>query len=538
MVRHLEASGQAERAASAAEEAAFRAQRALAFDRAAAFFQEALRLGRHESDVARRLKIQLGDALAHAGRGLEAADVLIDAAIGADEATRLQCLRIAAEQRLLCGHVEEGLAVTDQVLGMLGERMPATPKRALATVLWQRALLRLRGLRFRARPRSEIAARDLHRFEVFETLGMGLAAVDSVRALAFQSRAVRLALQLGETSHITRSLALELSFIGSAGVSNAARVNRVLERVEPLAAESGSDELRAWVSMCHGVAMYLAGGHFRIADEKIASALTIVRGVPRPPRFLLNNAMVFRTLAVRNIGVLGTLRRLIAEYLDDAARRSDRYVETTIVRAGILAWLGEGDIAGARAALAARRWLPPEGRYHLQHWYELRAECELALYEGDAARWIEPTRQGREGAKRNLLERIQQTRVETRLTLCKLLLASRSRDSDSQREVAGLIKLLRAEPVGYARVWSLLLGAALDTQRGAPELAVGALRQVVSLAAELDMELCAAVARWRLGHLVGGDEGAAILAAARAFLDAENVKDPARLVEVIAPGFA
>ena len=71
--------------------------------------------------------------------------------------------------------------------------------------------------------------------------------------------------------------------------------------------------------------------------------------------------MVFRTLAVRNIGRLATLRRLIAEYLDDAARRSDRYVETTIVRAGILSWLGADDVVGARAALAAHRWLPPEG---------------------------------------------------------------------------------------------------------------------------------------------------------------------------------
>ena len=97
--------------------------------------------------------------------------------------------------------------------------------------------------------------------------------------------------------------------------------------------------------------------------------------------------------------------------------------------------------------------------------------------------------------------------------------------------------MFRAESVGYARVWSLLLGAALDDQRGAREVAVGALRQVVALAAELDMELCATAARWRLGHLVGGDEGAALVADARSFLDAENVRDPARLVEVIAPGF-
>ncbi|HEX9101138.1 MAG TPA: hypothetical protein VF997_02985, partial [Polyangia bacterium] len=52
-----------------------------------------------------------------------------------------------------------------------------------------------------------------------------------------------------------------------------------------------------------------------------------------------------------------------------------------------------------------------------------------------------------------------------------------------------------------------------------------------------DMALWAAVARWQLGRLVAGDEGAALVAAAEALLRAQSVRDPARVAATLAPGF-
>ncbi|MBE7454022.1 MAG: hypothetical protein HS111_35795, partial [Kofleriaceae bacterium] len=49
------------------------------------------------------------------------------------------------------------------------------------------------------------------------------------------------------------------------------------------------------------------------------------------------------------------------------------------------------------------------------------------------------------------------------------------------------------------------------------------------------MALVELAARWRLGELLGGDEGAALRAAAAAALAAEGVRDPARVVTMLAP---
>jgi hypothetical protein len=46
-----------------------------------------------------------------------------------------------------------------------------------------------------------------------------------------------------------------------------------------------------------------------------------------------------------------------------------------------------------------------------------------------------------------------------------------------------------------------------------------------------------AVARIALGNLIGGDDGAALVADAGAALGAQTVADPARWVAMLAPGF-
>ncbi len=50
------------------------------------------------------------------------------------------------------------------------------------------------------------------------------------------------------------------------------------------------------------------------------------------------------------------------------------------------------------------------------------------------------------------------------------------------------------------------------------------------------MALFAAAARWRLGEVLGGDDGRSLILAAERRLRAEDVRDPARIVATLAPG--
>ncbi len=179
----------------------------------------------------------------------------------------------------------------------------------------------------------------------------------------------------------------------------------------------------------------------------------------------------------------------------------------------------------ARADLDATHWAPPGGTFHIQHWLELEAKAELALYEGTVAKvapTIEPTFQL---MKRSLLTRVQMLRSPMHWLLGRLVLAR-----GGTAGVARRVARLRRERVDYARVFAALLGAGLEAQRGDPVAAQTQLEEAITLADRHHMQLHAAMARFRLAQVrdraPNTDE-----------LDRLGVHDPDRLADVYAPGF-
>src|SRR5206468_246439 len=67
--------------------------------------------------------------------------------------------------------------------------------------------------------------------------------------------------------------------------------------------------------------------------------------------------------------------------------------------------------------------------------------------------------------------------------------------------------------------------------------ALGDLREAARRFDAVHMDLYAAVARRRQGELVGGDEGVSLIAGADAFMATQQIKDPERMADMIAPGF-
>src|SRR5262249_18019444 len=115
-----------------------RARAAVAFDRAANLYRRSLELRPLSGPEGRQLRATLGDALADAGRGAEAAPVYLAAAEGAEGVEKLELCRRAADQFLLSGCTREGLGVLSTLLAAVGMRLPRGRRRAILAMLLER----------------------------------------------------------------------------------------------------------------------------------------------------------------------------------------------------------------------------------------------------------------------------------------------------------------------------------------------------------------------------------------------------------------
>ena len=97
-------------------------------------------------------------------------------------------------QFLISGHIDEGLATLRTVLATVDMTLPrhSPPVAGIAAVAAGTAALR--GLRFRERDLSEIAAADLTRIDVCWSAAVGLSVVDTIRGADFQARGLLLSL--------------------------------------------------------------------------------------------------------------------------------------------------------------------------------------------------------------------------------------------------------------------------------------------------------------------------------------------------------
>ncbi len=526
LVRHLEAAGLLERAAAQAARAARGAAHTLAFERAAAMYATALQFGTHGDAVARQLRLEMADALVNAGRGTDAADAYLAAAEGADPAARLECRRKAAGQLLIAGEIERGLATLEGVLTEFGERLPTTPGRALISLLWNRTRLWLRGLGFTPRAEAAISARDLMLVDIYHSVGVGLALVDTMRGADFQSRGLLLALRTGERKRVVRGLGLYAGILASQGRRANARAMRILARCAEVVGDAPDSDLHGWVSGSTGLAHYV-GGRFREGAGRLLEAEVQLRDETVGNTWELNTVRIYRLLALRALGHWAAMRRGLDECLRDAARRGDRYAETTASRSCNLAWLVADDPARARRELDALRWAPPEGGYHIQHWYEHRARTELALYEGDLGGARRVLDDARAQLARSFLLRVETIRNELNWLTGRLALARAVAGGPATliEEAQASARKLAREPVGYAHAWGALLEAAITARRGDATATRDRFAAAVTLCEAQELRMCAAAGRLALGDLRGEE-----------MMLEEGVKNPSKILAMYLPG--
>jgi serine/threonine protein kinase/tetratricopeptide (TPR) repeat protein len=540
LFEHFLGAGETDLAATLATLAAKRAVTALAFDRAAHFYRKAIDLAPVVGTDLLPLKIKLGEALANAGRPAEAAGVYLDAAqtAAADQALELQ--RRAAEQLLIGGHINEGLDVLRRVLAVIGFKLAPDAKRAMLSLLRQRAQLRLRGFKFTARPAEAMTQDELLRIDTCWAVAAGLGLVDTMRAFDFQTRHLLLALRAGDLYRIARALCTEVGFIATAGGPVERNTARMLEQAEALAHRSGHPHAQSMAVWARGISAYLVGD-WANAAKLCARAAEMLREKCTGVTWELTTAHRFLFGSLLFLGEVGELSRRVPVLLA-AAQEQGNLLAATDLRTRInLIWLAQDQPDEARQEVidAMLRW-PQEG-FHLQHYSALLALVQIELYTGDGSvAWKHLTGQWR-ALTRSMLMRVQVLRIEARHLRARCALtAIISGEAHAERlfhMAESAARQIEHEQMAWARPLVALIRAGGAGLRG--DLARAAELSTVAIAGfeAAQMNLYAAAARRRLGQLTSGAEGQRLMTEADAWMKAQRIKHPDRITRMLAPGF-
>lgn len=496
---HLRALGEHPEAQRLDELAGDRAADALAFDRAAELYRRAL--SPEPPPHARALRVKLGDALAHAGVGGEAAQAYLLAAVESSPAAALDLERRAAEQLLRSGHVDEGVAVIRSVLVELGMAFPESPAAARASLEARRARLDVPGGAMASAAPGPRDARSLARLEVCWSVGNGLGGVSPVVGADFHARHVELALQGGDPYQVARALAWGAMLAAQEGGAGALRAEALAEQAEVLAERAGHAHGLGWSVAAAAVTAFCEGRWRRSAQLcEYASGLFRERCVD--VAWELGELEVrWHLPACAQRGELAALAGRAAQAAREAAARGDRYnltnVRTTLLP---LVHLAHDQPSEARREVEGAIAAWSSSGFHLQHAHAGLALSMVDLYSGDAAGALARLTALRASLDAAQLMELLIVRVAWHHLRGLAASASASGRTGAARRALlqsaiGSARALRAEGRGWTEGLALAVAGAVHRARGERDRAAAAWRRAEAQFVTSEMTLHAMAAR-------------------------------------------
>ena len=543
LFEHYLEGGKPREAAHHARRAAVKASSTLAFDRAAMFYQRALELA-PEDHAASELLSGLGDALSNAGRLRDAAHAYTQAAALTDATEALEFHRLAAEQLLTNGQIDQGLEEIKTVLHAAGLRLAKTRRRALLNLLLGRIRLRLRGgFRFTEREPSNIPPDQLARIDACRTVAEGLAHLDYIHAADFQTRHALLSLEAGEADRIATALAIEAAFTTLGGGLRAQRRSQILlQRANTLATRINSPHALALCSLISGTTAFFPG-YFERARVHLEEAQQMLLDHGVHVAWELMTARLYHTLSLYYLGEIRELSLRAEELLKDAEQRGNRFAGTMFRTGPVnVTWLAADDARGAREALtdALAEW--PEEPFRTPHYLAMAAEARISLFERDGRTAWEGLLKKWPSFRATGLLRIESIRVVMfQLRATCALAAIEDDPSDRDQLLASAERdTRRVERVDreWSRGLAVLLRASIAHAQGHADRAVLLLRDAATKLEQAGLGLYAAAARRRLARLVGGSEGTDLMTSTDDWMEAQRIRNPECMTAMVAPGFA
>ena len=532
---HWLGAGDTERAARFAEGAAEQAAAKVAFDQAIRLFRLTLEHTPASSPDRRRLQARVALLLRFAGRCEESARAFLAAAEGAPADQQLDFQRAAAGQLMSAGRIDQGKEILHRVLAAVGMSAPRTPLAAVFWLVVYRIWLAVIGLRYKTRAPGEVSAEARLRIDALATVSLGFSVVDVIVSACMQARHLIEALRAGDQFQLARAFSIEAGHLAAAGGRETRRERELMEGARRLSEAEGSEEARSYYAGSVGVGLFNRG-RWREARALLKIANEAVYGHAG-----LETSRIFEVYALAFLGELNEARRRMARLCAQAEDRGDLYIPVNIqtsmsITMGLV--IGEPESARAICDRALAQWT--QDGFHVQHWQVMVYRPDIDVYQGEPLRGYDAFMAQMPALKKSLLLHAGFIRTTTHFVRARLALATLDVRPEWKRarvtEARAMARRLRREHDPWAGVCAHMVTAAVENTLGDRGAAVASLRAAVAEAESTDTVIYGLASRLRLGQLLGGEEGSALLKATGDALREQGCADPERWAGIYLPG--
>jgi tetratricopeptide (TPR) repeat protein len=541
LVTHYRAAGNHAKTTQYAQVAAERATTALAFDRAAEFFELLASL---ERDATRRREWleKRGEALVNAGEGRKAAEAFraaLEFAPDEDVALRLQT-RQAAEL-IRAAYVEDAMVVLRSLLPKVGVGVPETDAQAFRTLKVYYALLRTFGTRMpkwfvRPGQRREL----LRRVNVLAATSAPLCFVSLVQGNALNVQAAWHAVRLGEPKHLVMALTALSGLESARGTRFTDRALALIAEAETLADRLGDPWMKGRTQLASGI-FYKMNGRWKEGVERLEMSIATFAAC-RGVRWEIETANTLRYDALYWMGEWERMGRELPSRRTDAEQRGDRYtINTVSVRFGPVLRMATDQYDRARKEFDDSCRLLPEGAFVLLRRLEVCSGIDLELYGRNPM--AAHHRLTEAWPKLAAMCRVWQNgRIEMLFYRARIALALAAQASSrAECEQALARALADADMFGPEAPWAdalaSLVRASVRHATGADTSAtITALDASARKLAACHMHHYAAAADFRRGTMMRDEAGQDLVKSASEWMTAHNMMNPARMADLLAPG--
>ena len=540
LVTHYRAAGNHAKTSQHAEVAAVRAEAALAFDRAAEFYDVLADLARDDREKKQWLE-KLGEALVNAGSGSKAAQAFHQAlryATDRDDEIRIQTREAAELIRAAILH--DAKKVLLDLLPKVGVRLPENNQQAFKTIRRYYILLRALGTHV---PRwfvsREQRAQLMQRVDVLSATSAPFCFVSLVQGNALNVQAVWHAIRSGEPKYLVIALTGLSALESIRGSRYAGRARRLITEAEAVAARLGDPWTRGRTQLADGI-FYKANGEWESGVERLETAMATFAAC-RGVRWEIETAQTLRYDALYWMGDWGRLARELPARRTEAEQRGDQYtINNVAVRFGPLLRMASDQLELAKQEFEESRRRLPEGSFALLDRLETCSGIDLELY----ARNPEAASDRFEKAWPRLepMCRVWQNgRIEMLFYRARIALALAAQ---ARNETARSEAIARAEAdaraldkeAPWAKALAQLLNATIAHARGESDTALATLEQAEISLNTGHMKHYVAAVQYRQGMLMGGDRGRALIDKATDWIHDHHMVNEARIVDLLSPG--